>query len=277
VRGGVIITDMSVLNNKKALVIGPGNLQVFSLIEALEAEGVQIVYEKSSSVEITCFDDVSIDFVLANNSEHDDEVLRILRTSGKQLVERAIPVFVLVEDKPDAIQQALSLGAADCLTAQEDNESIIAKIKAVFGSAETFAGSTAIDISLPEANITKKGIRVLIVEDDPLLRNLLALKLDKTHFPYAFSTDGDHIVSTMQQFKPNIVILDLMLPGRTGFEVLADIKADAEMRSVPVIVFSNRDSQEDRARAHELGAHGFYVKAMTDLSELIETIESVVT
>jgi len=66
-----------------------------------------------------------------------------------------------------------------------------------------------------------------------------------------------------------------MLPGRSGFEVLTEIKNDKKLSDVPVVVFSNRDGQEDRQKASELGAKGFYVKAMTDLSELIETIESL--
>jgi len=67
-----------------------------------------------------------------------------------------------------------------------------------------------------------------------------------------------------------------MLPGKSGFDILAELKDDEVLKNIPVIVFSNRDGQEDRARAKELGAVDFYVKAMTDLSELIEKIEATV-
>lgn len=266
---------MSILTNKRALLIGSKNVQLSTLIESLTAAGVLLSEEAYDQVAQNFFDNYNADFVLVNNTTPEQETIQFLRNFSEILVERAIPVFVLTEDTPEAIQQALSFGAADCITPQEDASAIIAKISAVFGHSLSNSTATAIDISPLVANVTKKGIRVYIVEDDPLLRNLLSLKLDKTHFPYAFSTDGSNIVPALRQFKPDIVILDLMLPGRSGFEVLADIKADSSVSAVPVIVFSNQDSPDDRAKAHELGAKGFYVKAMTDLSELIETVESV--
>jgi DNA-binding response OmpR family regulator len=66
-----------------------------------------------------------------------------------------------------------------------------------------------------------------------------------------------------------------MLPGKDGFEVFAELKADQQTRDVPIIVFSNRDGLNDRKQAQELGAAAFYVKAMTDLSELVAKIESL--
>ena len=66
-----------------------------------------------------------------------------------------------------------------------------------------------------------------------------------------------------------------MLPVKNGFEILAELKADLELKKIPVIVFSNRDSQEDKQKTFSLGAERFFVKAMTDLSFLIETIEEL--
>jgi DNA-binding response OmpR family regulator len=66
-----------------------------------------------------------------------------------------------------------------------------------------------------------------------------------------------------------------MLPGKEGFELLEELKKSEQTKNVPVIVFSNRDGVNDRKIAEELGATGFYVKAMTDLSELVEKIEAL--
>jgi DNA-binding response OmpR family regulator len=85
-----------------------------------------------------------------------------------------------------------------------------------------------------------------------------------------------NVLPAMRQFNPDVIVLDLMLPGRSGFEVLAEVKADDKLQQVPVIIFSNKDTAEDKQKAQDLGARGFYVKAMTDLSELIELIESLV-
>jgi DNA-binding response OmpR family regulator len=114
---------------------------------------------------------------------------------------------------------------------------------------------------------------VFTVEDDSLLRNLLASKFEKSKVPFEISSDGEDLINKLKVFRPQIVVLDLMLPGKDGFELLEEIRADADTAEIPVIIFSNKDSSDDRKRAAELGAKGFYVKALTDLSDLMVTIE----
>lgn len=132
-----------------------------------------------------------------------------------------------------------------------------------------------IDISEEKPTILKdseKEMRVLVVEDDPLLRNLLAIRLEKSKIPCKFSNDGNDALRDIEDYKPTLIILDLMLPEKDGFTVLKEIKSDAKLEKIPVIVFSNKDSDEDKKRAKDLGAKAFLVKAMTDLSDLVELI-----
>jgi DNA-binding response OmpR family regulator len=267
---------MSVLTNKKVLVVGNVNHLITTLVESLEAHGATVSKIACAQVTESLLHEQGVDLIIINGRESDSSCQDALKLVGGPLVERAIPVFALIEDTPEMVQDILSLGVADYFTEHEDPTSVLSKIKAVFGQNDLFAGSTTIDISPIEASVTTAGIRVFVVEDDPLLRNLLSLKMDKTQFPYEFSVDGNNAISAMHQFKPDVIILDLMLPGKSGLEVLAEVRADSRLREVPVIVFSNRDGQDDRKKASELGAQKFYVKAMTDLSELIETIESLV-
>lgn len=267
---------MSVLNNKKLLVVGEEHEVIASLIDSLVAAGVQTKSATCEKVTEEFLKDLDFDFILINYLQQTDACKEALSVMSLPLVEKAIPVFALINDTPEVVQDTLSLGIADYFTIHDETDSVLSKIKAVFGQDDLFAGTTTIDISPAQASITTTGIRVFVVEDDPLLRNLLSLKMDKTQFPYEFSTDGNNAVAAMRQFKPDVVILDLMLPGKSGFDVLAEIKADKLLSAVPVIVFSNRDGQDDRQKATDLGAKRFYVKAMTDLSELIETIESLV-
>jgi len=135
--------------------------------------------------------------------------------------------------------------------------------------------SNIIDISEEKPTIFKdptKEMRILVVEDDPLLRNLLAIRLEKSQIPCRFSNDGKNAVNDIKDYKPTLLILDLMLPEKDGFTVLKEIKAESELAQIPVIVFSNKDSDEDKKRAKDLGASAFLVKAMTDLSDLVKII-----
>lgn len=267
---------MSVLTNKNILVVGKENTKISSLEESLITHGAAITHSLCSDISDQFLKENHVDFIIINYLVQDDVCQQALQAISGPLVERVIPVFALIEDTPDCVKDVLSLGIADYLTLHDDESLVLSKIKAVFGQSDVFAGSGSIDITSTEASVSATGIRVFVVEDDPLLRNLLSLKMDKTQFPYEFSVDGINVLPAMRQFKPDIVILDLMLPGRSGFEVLTDIRSDDMLKDTPVIVFSNRDGQEDRDKAKQLGVKGFYVKAMTDLSELIETIESIV-
>lgn len=267
---------MSVLTHKNILVVGEEHPYVTKVTESLITEGVRLHQVTCADFNVTLITESKIELILVNDLKADFSCTSTLQMINEYFTERAIPVFVLINNDADRVQEVLALGAADYLTVEEDMDSVIAKMKAVFGEGDVFSGTTTIDISPVDAEISSIGIRVFVVEDDPLLRNLLSLKMDKSKFPYEFSKDGVNVLPVMRQFKPDVIVLDLMLPGRSGFEVLTEIKDDEQLKQVPVIIFSNRDTAEDKKKAQDLGARGFYVKAMTDLSELIELIESLV-
>lgn len=117
-----------------------------------------------------------------------------------------------------------------------------------------------------------KTIRVLVVEDDPLLRNLLSVKLTKSKIPYLFCHNGNEVLPIALQYKPTLIILDLMLPGKNGIDVLNDMRKKTEFIQTPVIIFSNKDNDEDRKKAKLLGVNDFLIKAMTDLNQLVSLI-----
>lgn len=265
---------MSVLTSKHVLVVGDENSQIHNLEEILKLHGMTIHTSTCDSVTPTSIEEQKIDLILLNHL-HEGEACRDMLTSLRSAdLTKVIPIFILVPDSEEKIQDALAQGAADYITPDEQLESIVQKIKTLLDDGGTYSGASAIDITPQRVSVNSKGARVFIIEDDPLLRNLLSIRLDRSSFPYEFSSDGKDTLPALKQFQPDIIILDLMLPGRSGFDVLTEIRAESEFQETPVIVFSNRDGQDDRKRAEELGAVGYYVKAMTDLSELIEMIES---
>lgn len=263
---------MSVLTNKNILVVGDENTQIHNLEQELVTLGAVLHTSTCDSVTSEMVNEKHISLVVLNHL-HDGETCReMLRTLTTAELNEALPVLALVEDTEEKIQDVLMLGATDYLTPAEDIDSIIGKMRTIFGEDSGSSGDSVIDITPGRASVSTTGVRVYVVEDDPLLRNLLSIRLDRSSFPYEFS-DGSQELQAIRQFNPDVIILDLMLPGKSGFEILAEVKQDDELKECPVIVFSNRDGQDDRHQAKELGAVGFYVKAMTDLSELIETIE----
>ncbi len=121
-------------------------------------------------------------------------------------------------------------------------------------------------------NISSK---ILIIEDDKFIRDLLVQKLKKEGFLTIEALDGEEGVKVAKAEKPNIILLDLILPGMDGFEVLKILKGDPITSSFPVIILSNLGQKEDKERAIGLGAEDFMIKAHFTPSEIISTIRSV--
>ncbi len=117
--------------------------------------------------------------------------------------------------------------------------------------------------------------KIIIVEDDTFLQGLASQKLSKEGFQVVAISDGNQAYETIVKEKPNLVLLDLMMPGVDGFQVLEKMNADSTVKGIPVIVFSNLSEDKDINRAKELGATEFMVKSNFTLDELVEKVKSV--
>jgi len=264
---------MSILTEKHVLVVGEETDLICKIEAALVTYGATITSSTCESTQVTSIQTDQVDLILLNHLHGGAPCKEMLSSLQQANALKAIPVFVLVENDQEHIAEALMLGAADYIVPGEDVHQIIEKIKSIFGDSSNLTGAAAIDLTPTNISADGQGIRVFVVEDDSLLRNLLAIKFEKSNVPFEISGDGVDLNTKIKAFKPQLVILDLMLPVKNGFELLADIRADEAIADMPVIIFSNRDSSEDRKRAQQLGAKGFYVKALTDLSDLMNTIE----
>lgn len=121
---------------------------------------------------------------------------------------------------------------------------------------------------------TKKSI-ILIVEDDELLLRALYLVFHNSNYTIATAPDGDTGLKMAGRLKPNIVLLDLLLPKMNGFDFLKYIKADPKLKDIPVIVLSNLGDNDSVTKAKDLGAIDYFIKAGTDLTELSDRVAKI--
>ena len=116
--------------------------------------------------------------------------------------------------------------------------------------------------------------KILIVEDDKFLRDLLKAKLEKdSNFSVVSAIDGEEGIKKIEEEKPDIVLLDLILPNMDGFDVLENIKGNPNISKTKVIVLSNLGQEEDLEKAISLGAKDYLVKAHFTLDEIIVKIK----
>ena len=115
--------------------------------------------------------------------------------------------------------------------------------------------------------------KVLLIEDDPLLSSLLGNRLKKEGFEVFNVKSGNEAVKALKANLPDLVLLDLILPGKSGFDVLEEIKADPQAPKTPVIIISNLGQDMDMARGRELGAVDYVIKARTSIDEMVEKVK----
>ena len=118
--------------------------------------------------------------------------------------------------------------------------------------------------------------RILIVEDDDFLRSLAATKLEKEGFAMETAGTGDEGLEKVMVLPPDLLILDLMLPNVSGFEILEKIRSTDQTKSLKVVVFSNLGEESDIKRCLDLGVSDYLIKANFTLDELAEKVKAIV-
>jgi len=117
--------------------------------------------------------------------------------------------------------------------------------------------------------------KILIIEDDKFLRELISKKISEEGFQVVEAIDGEDGIKKVKEEMPNLVLLDLILPGIDGFEVLKRMKEESGLSPIPVIILSNLGQKEDVERGLKLGAVDYLIKAHFTPGEIIEKMKKV--
>ncbi len=116
--------------------------------------------------------------------------------------------------------------------------------------------------------------KILIIEDDKFLRKLMGQKLINEGYNVLEASDGEEGLTKAKNDKPDLVLLDLVLPGINGFEVLSRMKKEPALSQVPVIILSNLGQKEEMGKGLKLGAVDYLIKAHFTPGEIIEKIKA---
>lgn len=118
--------------------------------------------------------------------------------------------------------------------------------------------------------------KVLLVEDDSFIASSILAALEQGGFDTVLAPNGEQALASLAERIPDIVLLDLILPQMSGFDILKHIKEDPKTRQVPVVIFSNLGSPEDIEKGMSLGAKTYLVKAMLTPTEVVEKVKSMI-
>jgi CheY-like chemotaxis protein len=118
--------------------------------------------------------------------------------------------------------------------------------------------------------------RVLVADDDPIILRLLEVNLGLEGFLVETASRGEDAVRRAREGKPDVIVLDVMMPGMSGYEVAEQLKGDPETLSIPVVFLSARAQDDDRRRGQELGVAAYITKPF-DPAELVEVVRRLAT
>ena len=121
--------------------------------------------------------------------------------------------------------------------------------------------------------------KILIIEDDPFLSEMYAAKFIENNFEIELASDGKLGLTKIEEFRPDLVLLDIVLPKMDGFEVLKKIKEKEELREIPIVLLTNLGQKNEVEKGLALGAQEYIIKAhftptavVTKVKEILDKI-----
>jgi putative two-component system response regulator len=118
--------------------------------------------------------------------------------------------------------------------------------------------------------------KLLWIEDDSLISTILSEKFISSKFNLVHTTNGEEALKILEGIIiPDVILIDLVLPGMSGFEVLEKIRGDDRLKAVPIVVLSNLSSKGDIEKAYKLGAQKFILKAVTSLDQIVQEVREL--
>jgi len=115
--------------------------------------------------------------------------------------------------------------------------------------------------------------KILLVEDEEIMIDLLQRKLTVEGYEVSVARDGGEGLGKMKEVKPDLILLDIIMPKMGGFEVMEEMKRDMELKKIPVIVISNSGQPVEIDKAQELGAKDWLIKTEFDPQEVINKVK----
>lgn len=187
----------------------------------------------------------------------------VLETIHKNPKLNKIPIVILSNSEPDE-EKIYSLGARDYLIkADLTPEDIIKKVESYLKNGKKR--------EKPQHAFKAK---ILLIEDDEILRDLCVTKLQKEDYQVITAIEGQEGLSKIKEEKPDLVLLDIILPGIDGFEILKRVqKTGGYLTKIPIILLTNLGQEKDIEKGKELGARDYLVKANLTTEQIIEKIK----
>jgi len=120
----------------------------------------------------------------------------------------------------------------------------------------------------------KKSFKILLIEDDPFISRICKNGLERSGFNVITAGEGEEGIKKAREQNPDLILSDLVMPHRNGFETLEQLKKDKQLKDIPIIILSNLGQESDIKKIKELGAIDYLIKSDFKIKEVVEKIKS---
>ena len=252
----------------KILIIIEEDLFLGNVInERVKKDGHQTLYINNGAVAIEQMKVFKPDVVILDMELRSVNSLKVLREKKENAEIVGIPIIVISPSgDAEEIRNVLDLGVRDYIVKSQFNAGeIITKIKNILSMSERKA----------KENSQLIGKKIMWVEDDQFLSDLIARKLTQQKCKLLFARTGEEALAILKNDRPDLILLDLLLPGISGFDVLESIKKDEKLKNIPVIILSNFTQNNEMEKTKSLGADRFLTKATVVLDDIVREIQTL--
>ncbi len=244
-----------------------------SLQNTLKQAGYNVFLTKTGSEGLKGVFDILPHLVILDTDIPEMDGYEILEKKQAEPLLAKIPVFLMSTQGVAINMRRVPPGSvAEFLMALHANpEDILAKVNSHFSHKLAEVEVKNPVITYPDSSKKK----ILWVEDDKLIGTILAKKLLSSGFDLFHAKNGEEALESLKNATPDAIVVDLLLPGMSGFDILQQIQMDEKLKKIPSMVLSNLSKPSDIDKAKLLGAKKFLVKAAASLDQIVLEVKEL--
>jgi DNA-binding response OmpR family regulator len=251
---------------KKVLIVEENPFIKGILSVKLKSEGYTVLVEEDNDKALEAMDSFRPDIVLIDLTVNESGGFDVLK--GKQEGDFAdTPVIAIIPKRDAAHKESLKEhNVGEFLVQDEFSPSeLLLKVESVLKHAKP--------VKEKGKGKSLAGKKIMWVEDDSFLSSLIGKKLKVEGALLTHTSSGEKALEMIEDENPDLMLLDILLPGENGLEILERVRDTESVKDVPVILLSNYSQNKDMEKGAKLGVKKFLVKAAVSMDEIVEEIE----
>lgn len=246
------------------------------ITQTLSIEGYEVCWEQNGVRGLSKMRELAPDLVLLDLVMPEKDGYAVIEEMMQDTVLKHIPVIVISNSgQPVEVERILKMGVKECLVKAEFNPAeVLEKIRIYLGpSVVRTPVSASIATSTPTADVSSSTI--LIVEDDTFLSSIIVSRFVTEGYTVLLAHNGEEALALLEKQTPDLIMLDIVMPGLSGFDVLKKIRSNPALAGTLVLMFSNLGQEVEIEQAKSEGANGFIIKANATPADVVGKVKTL--